>query len=295
MHPLLLLFFILCSWRVAADITLDPFKTLDELNNLSSRPTTRLPCPPGTNCPTPLREFNDRAARAFIYRLMEGDYPVRKCLKKRTMLPTWELNDLFVNTLGASKVLPHRFTSTCSIDVENSAQKQSLLLTQLQYYTERLNRGAIQSLLALHEIDSILDAQPSVMNDLTCDGAVSPRAEKVCKQLKQCPRQSQRDALVELIYSSLAQRRELMKQLAPIERKISYFRLRSKRKGGGTAKEELKHLKDVGSTLKGSIAEIESMIPWIKGRIFEKNLSDIEENIDKKVKPGAIKKRLKLF
>ena len=189
-----------------------------------------------------------------------------------------------MKTFKTSEVSPSPFLSPCLSNIsfkekplKGQALKQSLLVTQHQYYYERLNRGAVQSLNSLHEIDSILDSSPTAMKNIECNSRVSPKVEKVCHKLKKCPRTSQREVIVDLIFSSLKKRQDLEKALKKVKERISS--LSNNRTVGKQKKEQIQHLKDIRDTLKGSIAEVESMIPWIQGRIFKKELTQIEKKI----------------
>ncbi len=265
---------------------LDPFEVLEQLNHpqhLSSPPCTLRSQKIG-DCPSPLEDLNDQASSAFFYRVFHGEYPMDKCLNDQKILPAKELEDIFMGTLKTSEVSPRPFLPPCLSSISfkkeplgNQALQQSLLVTQHQYYYERLNRGAVQSLNSLHEIDSILNNSPAAMKSIACNSRISPKVKKACHELKKCPRTSQRGAIVDLIFSSLKKRQDLEKALKEVKRKIAS--LSNMRRAKHRKKEQIQHLKDIRDTLEGSITEVESMIPWIRGRIFKKELSQIEKKI----------------
>ena len=290
MHPVFVILFLLGSQAVLSDVTLDPFRALEEINDFSGLPPVRTPCSQEGDCPIPLKALNKKASRAFIYRVVHSDFPINKCLKNRSMPPASELEGIFTDALEGGKALGIPISSSCGAVMEEPAQQKSLLVIQQQYYRERLKRGAIQSLLAMHEIDAILDVRPSGMNSVICNSSISLKVKEACQKLKQCPANNQRDVLVDLTFVGLEKRQELANELSSVRRKITYYKRKNQRNGGN--RKDIQHLKTIRNTLKASIAEIDSMIPWTQGRIFKKNLSRIEKNIQKKEDPLLVKKQI---
>ena len=273
---------------------MDPVRLLEELEGLPKSPPTKIPCQL-KNCPEPLKELNNDASSTLFYRAISGEQPLNKCLKDKSAPPVRDLESVFIKTLKTSDEPLATYPSACAPDVVDRGQRQSLLFTQHQYYRERINRGAIQSLLALHEIDSVLTGSPSAMKGIKCDSGISSKVKNVCQKLKQCPRTSQRDALVNLTYGSLKRRMELEKSLERFDRKVRYLSRRAQKRSNRNRpefQERLKHTKEIRNTLKKTIQEIESATPWIRGRIFEKNLSKIEEGIAQERDEASLKKEI---
>ena len=266
-----------------------PIDTIDMLNNFSGLPPTRIPCPPHLSCPPPLKDLNHDSSSTFIYRLVHGEQPINKCIKDKTMPPAKELDDFFINILKTSDISRHPFPTSCAPNIEGTPERQSLLVTQYQYYHERLNRGSMQALTALHEIDSILTGRPS-MKDISCEKSISLKVQQACQDLKKCPVRSQRDSIVNLILSSLKKRRELEDSKNKIAPKI--FRLSKKRNKTEQQKEELEHLRNIKGNLEESINEVNNMIPWVKGRIFKRELAQIERSIQENGNEKSIKKQI---
>ena len=222
------------------------------------------------NCPEPLRTLNERASSAFIYWLAHGEHPMEKCFKERSMPPVKELANVFIQKMGTSEDRPSSSPLACAPDISNPEQRKSLLFTQRQYYRERINRGAMGALIALQEIDSVLADSPLAFKSINCNANISSKVEEMCRKLKECPGRSQREALVELTHYGLKKRRELVRALEIIERKVRRYRRHP---------EKIQNLKDARDTLSASIAEINAMVPWLNGRLFEKNIEKIERSI----------------
>ena len=265
---------------------INPLKALEEIENLPGTPPTRTPCPTG-NCPDPLRKLNGYASDAFLYRVVKGEYPAEKCLENQTIPPVADLQNVFSQVIRTSDDDFSPYSASCAPDISDPVQRQSLLFIQEQYYRERINRGAIRSLLALHETDSILTGSPSAMKSISCQTNVSSKVAQVCQELKQCPRVPQREALVKLIHTALKRRQELEQSMKKIESKIRRLNRRQSQERG-----QLKHWKDIRSTLEKSIAEVGVTIPWIKGKIFGKSIDDIEEGIAKNRDADSVKKQI---
>ena len=287
MYPVFLLSLLVFSTRAfSLTVVTDPFSILEDIKGFPKSPPSRVPCTL-KNCPEPLKELNSKASDSLIYRMVSGEYPLEKCLEGRRIYPVEDLKGVYTKTLNISEDSPLSYPVACAPGVSSSGRRQSLLFTQQQYYRERLNRGANQSLLALHEIDSFLMGSPSVVKGIKCDSGISSRAKKKCRQLKKCPRNSQQGALVELTYTSLKRKHELQGSLDKINSKISSMNPRSKE-----YQEKIQHLKGIRDTLKGSIAEIKNVIPWVDGRFFEKSIGKIKKSIVKEEEADSVKKEI---
>ena len=229
-----------------------------------------LPALSEENCPEPLRVLNKAASGDFVYRLIEGKRPIKKCFKVGEMPPAKELEHIFIQEMGISEARFRPYSLSCAPDISHPEQRQSLLFTQHQYYRERLNRGAIQSLVALQKIDSVLKDIPSSMDSVSCSGRISSKAEKFCRKNKMCPKKDHREAMIDLTQMALKKRLELQNSLKEID--MFY-----KREGGRI--QDVQDLEEILDNLKGSISEINSTIPWIEGRLFGKNIEKIERGI----------------
>ena len=127
------------------------------------------------------------------------------------------------------------------------------------------------------------------MSGMDCHQNLSRKTVQVCEDIKQCPDVSRREAIVGLIFSGLVKKGELQLAFEEVKRQMMWI---SRRQSYISDGEKWRHMKNAKSAILESIAEIDSLLPWIKGRFFKRKLHEIKKAIESGEKDEMVKRKI---